>query len=149
MRNIVLNIGANLEIMNDVYILLGGNLGDKSIIFEKTRKLIDERIGLVTKQSSVYVTEAWGFESELFWNQALIAKTTLHPLEILLQTQRIEKLMGRVKKSDHYEARVMDIDLLFYNDLILNNRHLSLNYLLLYIYSLKISKRKKIKKYEK
>jgi 2-amino-4-hydroxy-6-hydroxymethyldihydropteridine diphosphokinase len=120
MRNIVLKIGANLEIMNDVFILLGGNVGDKSIIFEKTRKLIGERIGLVTKQSSVYVTEAWGFESELFWNQALNVTTALNPNEILLQTQSIEKLVGRVKKSDHYEARVMDIDLLFYNDLILN-----------------------------
>ena len=126
MRNIVLKIGANLEIMNDVFILLGGNVGDKSIIFEKTRKLIGDSIGLVIKQSSVYVTEPWGFESELFWNQALIAKTTLKPHEILLQTQSIEKILGRVKKSDHYEARVMDIDLLFYNDLVLNTPTLTL-----------------------
>ncbi len=112
--------------MNEVFILLGGNLEDKSKIFEETRKLIGERIGLVTKQSSVYVTEPWGFESELFWNQALIAKTTLNPHEILYQTQTIEKMMGRVKKSDQYEARVMDIDLLFYNDLILNTSDLTL-----------------------
>lgn len=112
--------------MNEVFILLGGNLEDKSKIFEETRKLIGERIGLVTKQSSIYVSEPWGFESELFWNQALIVKTTLKPHEILQQTQTIEKIMGRVKKSDQYEARVMDIDLLFYNDLILNTSDLKL-----------------------
>ncbi len=126
MRNIVVIIAANLEKMNDVFILLGGNLGDKSKIFEETRKLIGERIGLITKQSSVYVTEPWGFESELFWNQALIVKTTLNPHEVLPQTQTIEKMMGRVKKSDLYEARVMDIDLLFYNDLIINTSMLTL-----------------------
>ena len=112
--------------MNEVFILLGGNLEDKSKIFEETRKLIGERIGLLTKQSSVYVTEPWGFDSELFWNQALIVKTTLNPREILLQTQLIEKLMGRVKNSDLYEARVIDIDLLFYNDLVLNTPDLTL-----------------------
>jgi len=126
MRNIVVIIVANLERMNEVFILLGGNLQDKSKIFEETRKLIGERIGLITKQSSVYVTEPWGFQSELFWNQVLIVRTSLKPLEILQQTQTIEKEMGRVKKSDHYEARVMDIDLLFYNDLVLNSSVLTL-----------------------
>jgi len=112
--------------MNEVFILLGGNLKDKSKIFEETRKLIGERVGMVIKQSSVYVTEAWGFESELFWNQALIVNTSLKPQEVLQQTQTIEKMMGRIKKSDHYEARVMDIDLLFYNDLVLNTSDLTL-----------------------
>src|SRR5450759_97875 len=98
MRNIVVIIVANLERMNEVFILLGGNLQDKSKIFEKTRKLIGERVGLITKQSSVYVTEPWGFESELFWNQAIIAETALNPHEILQQTQTIEINMGRTIK---------------------------------------------------
>lgn len=119
-------IDANLEIMNEVYILLGGNLGDKPEIFEKTRKLINERVGSITKQSSVYVTEPWGFESELFWNQAIIAETTLDPLEVLKQTQTIETIMGRTRNSIHYEARTIDIDLLFYNDLVLSTSDLTL-----------------------
>jgi len=49
--------------MTEVYILLGGNLGDKSKIFKETRKQISESIGPITKWSSVYATEAWGFES--------------------------------------------------------------------------------------
>ncbi|MCX6240060.1 MAG: 2-amino-4-hydroxy-6-hydroxymethyldihydropteridine diphosphokinase [Bacteroidia bacterium] len=112
--------------MNEVYILLGGNLGDKSKIFEETRKLIGERVGLVIKQSSVYVTEPWGFESEIFWNQVIIAETALSPHEILYQTQAIEITLGRVRKSAHYEARTIDIDLLFYNDLELNSSDLIL-----------------------
>jgi len=110
--------------MNEVYILLGGNLGDKCQIFEETRKLIGERVGLITKQSSVYVTEAWGFESESFWNQVLVAETQLLPHEILHRTQAIEKGLGRIRKSAHYEARTIDIDLLFYDDLVLNSTDL-------------------------
>ena len=112
--------------MAEVYILLGGNVGDKSNIFEETRKQIGERIGPITKLSSVYVTEPWGFKSELFWNQALVTETELLPHEVLKQTQTIEINMGRIIKSGHYIARVMDIDLLFYNDLQLNTPDLTL-----------------------
>jgi 2-amino-4-hydroxy-6-hydroxymethyldihydropteridine diphosphokinase len=112
--------------MNEVYILLGGNLGDKSQIFEETRKLIGECVGLITKQSSIYVTEAWGFESESFWNQVVIAETLLNPHEILQQTQAIEKRLGRIRKSAQYEARTIDIDLLFFDNLVLNTSDLIL-----------------------
>lgn len=76
--------------------------------------------------SSIYVTEPWGFESELFWNQAIIIETELSPLEVLGQTQAIETEMGRVRKSKHYEARTIDIDLLFYDDLELNTPGLTI-----------------------
>ena len=112
--------------MAEVFILLGGNVGDKAKIFEETRKLIGERIGLITKLSSVYITEPWGFESEPFWNQAIIAESILNPPEILHQTQLIETEMGRIRKSEHYEARIIDIDLLFYDDLKLNTPNLTL-----------------------
>lgn len=112
--------------MNEVFVLLGGNVGDKSKIFIETRKLIGERIGLITKLSSVYVTESWGFESELFWNQAIIIASTLNPHEILHQAQAIEKEMGRTRESGHYESRIIDIDLLFYNDLQLKTPDLTI-----------------------
>lgn len=117
---------ANLLIMAEVYILLGGNVGDKSKIFKETRKLIDERIGLIIKLSSIYESEPWGFESDLFWNQAIIVETSLNPHDILHLTQSIEKKMGRTKISDHYESRIIDIDILFYNDLELNSSKLIL-----------------------
>jgi len=112
--------------MTEVYILLGGNLGDKSKIFKETRKQISESIGPITKRSSVYATEAWGFESELFWNQALLSETTLQPHELMKQTQAIEIMMGRIKKSDQYEARTIDIDILFYGDIQLNTTDLTI-----------------------
>ena len=112
--------------MAEVFILLGGNLGDKSKVFEETRNQIDERIGKIIKRSSVYATESWGFESELFWNQAIIAETILLPHEILKQILDIERIMGRIRKSEHYEARVIDIDLLFYDDWELNTSDLTL-----------------------
>jgi 2-amino-4-hydroxy-6-hydroxymethyldihydropteridine diphosphokinase len=112
--------------MNEVFILLGGNLGDKSKIFEETRNLIGERIGFITKLSSVYITESWGFESDLFWNQALILETILSPHEVLYQTQAIEIEMGRIRKSEYYEPRIIDIDILFYEDLELITPDLTL-----------------------
>ena len=112
--------------MNEVFLLLGGNLGDKLKIFEETQKLIGERVGIIIKQSSVYITEPWGFKSDLFWNQAIIVETVLSPHEILQQTQDIEFMLGRIRKSAYYEARTIDIDLLFYNDLELNTSDLTL-----------------------
>lgn len=112
--------------MAEVYILLGGNLGDKSKIFQATQKLIEERIGRITKRSSVYATEPWGFESEIFWNQAIIVETQLNPVEILKLTQSIESLMGRLKHAVQFEARTIDIDLLFYDDLELNTPYLTI-----------------------
>ncbi len=112
--------------MAEVFILLGGNVGDKSKLFNKTRKLIGERIGKITKLSSVYVTESWGFESELFWNQAIIVSAILEPQQLLLQTQAIERDLGRTNKGVNYEARTMDIDLIFYDDLQINTPELTL-----------------------
>ncbi len=112
--------------MAEVFILLGGNVGDKSKLFNKTRKLLGETLGLITKLSSIYATESWGFESELFWNQAIIISTTLDPEQILHQSQTIEKKMGRTNKSALYEARTIDIDLLFYDDVQLETPALTI-----------------------
>ena len=105
--------------MAEIFILLGGNVGDKHKIFTETRKMIGESIGKLTKLSSIYDTEPWGFDSEPFWNQAMVIETTLLPLEILDRTQAIEIKMGRVKPTGFYESRPMDIDLIFYDNLVL------------------------------
>ena len=88
--------------------------------------MIGDCIGKSTKLSSIYDTEPWGFESEPFWNQVLVIETMLLPFEILNLTQAIETKMGRVRSSGYYESRPMDIDLLFYDDLILNTPRLTL-----------------------
>ena len=112
--------------MANVFILLGGNVGDKSEIFIQTRKLILEKIGIVKKLSSVYETESWGFKSHPFWNQVIVLESGLDPFEILRLSQIIEKEMGSIKNSDGYEARTMDIDLLFYDDRIVKTPQLTI-----------------------
>ncbi len=112
--------------MAEVFILLGGNVGDKSKIPEDAIKLIRERIGFITKMSSLYATESWGFVSDLFWNQVIILESTLDPHEILHNTQTIEREMGRINNSASYEARVIDIDLLYYDNLIINTPDLTI-----------------------
>jgi 2-amino-4-hydroxy-6-hydroxymethyldihydropteridine diphosphokinase len=112
--------------MAEVFILLGGNVGDKSKIPEDAIKLIRERIGFITKMSSLYATESWGFVSDLFWNQVIILESKLDPHEILHNTQTIEREMGRINNSASYEARVIDIDLLYYDNLIINTPDLTI-----------------------
>jgi len=114
---IVRIIITNLITMSEVFILLGGNQGDKYKIFSKTRKLISKMIGTITSESSIYETEPWGFVSDLFWNQALIVKSFLPPEDILRCALDIENKMGRKRVSENYEARPIDIDLMFYDDL--------------------------------
>jgi 2-amino-4-hydroxy-6-hydroxymethyldihydropteridine diphosphokinase len=112
--------------MHLVFFILGGNLGDKPKIFSETIRLIIKRIGKVIAASSPYETESWGFESELFRNQALIVETKLSPNQVLSSALKIEKEMGRIRKLDGYESRSMDIDLLFYDDICLETPELTL-----------------------
>ena len=107
--------------MTMLYLLLGGNIGDKERIFSEARTRLNTRLGEIGLQSAVYETEPWGFEStDLFWNQALEISTSLSPEEVLMQTQQIEQELGRTRKDSQYSSRVIDIDILFYSDQIIN-----------------------------
>lgn len=114
--------------MAKVYLGLGTNLGDKKNNLNRAVGLIRERIGEVSACSSFYETEPWGFESEnTFLNAAVCVETSFSPLEVLHITQRIECEMGRVRKSSGgiYHDRIVDIDLLLYDDLIINTPELT------------------------
>lgn len=107
--------------MNQVYLLIGGNLGDRFELFKRARKGIEKEIGELVKKSSIYETAAWGFESENdFLNQVVLVDSDLNPHQLLEKCQLIENQLGRVRKSGHYASRTMDIDILFYNDEIIN-----------------------------
>lgn len=106
-----------------VYLGLGTNLGDKEANLHAAVRKINERIGEVTSLSAFYVTAPWGFSSEnSFLNAACCVESELPPLELLRETQAIERELGRMKKSvgGEYSDRPMDIDLLLYGDLILH-----------------------------
>lgn len=112
--------------MSEVFILLGGNEGDKHKIFSETLKMISADIGAIAILSSIYETEPWGFVSDLFWNQALIAETFLLPEDVLKCALEIEIKMGRNRTSENYEARPIDIDLMFYDDLQIDTPNLTI-----------------------
>lgn len=114
--------------MATVYLSLGTNLGDKSRNIRTATELLAERVGGIRALSSFYDTKPWGFESEhSFLNAALVIETFLGPFELLNATQSIETAMGRSGKSNGtYADRLIDIDILMYEDLVLSSKDLIL-----------------------
>ena len=109
--------------MANVYVGLGTNLGDKEQNLRNAVQKIEEQIGKVVSLSAFYVTAPWGFTSEnSFLNAAACVETELSPLDVLQKTQTIERELGRMKKSINgaYSDRLIDIDLLLYDDLVLS-----------------------------
>ena len=115
--------------IHKVYFSLGSNLGDKAGNIREAINRIWELIGEVDRQSTLLITEPWGFESDnSFVNAAVRCITTLSPFEILHLTQDIERAMGRtVKSSDgQYHDRIIDIDILMYDDIHITTPELTL-----------------------
>ena len=111
------------------YIGLGSNLGDRKVNLEQACELLAERAGTILGCSKFYETEPWGFESaNKFLNAALVIRTTLTPGGLLNLTQQMEHEMGRTTKEDGatYHDRLIDIDLLMMDDLIVSNERLEL-----------------------
>lgn len=106
--------------MHKVYFSLGSNLGDRKHNIRHAVELIGERIGAVGRVSSLYETEPWGFSSDnMFVNAAVCVSTSLAPHAVLEATQAIEREMGRKIKSvnGQYHDRIIDIDILLYDDI--------------------------------
>ena len=106
--------------MHKVFLGLGSNLGDRKENLACAIRLIGERVGKVLRVSSFIETEPWGFESDnAFLNGAILCETQLTPRQVLRATQKIEREMGRKKKSTNggYADRCIDIDILLYDNL--------------------------------
>ena len=113
--------------MNSVYLLLGANIGNALASFAKAKEYIEDYIGAIKAESSVYCSEPWGFEStDMFYNQALLTETKLSPEHLLSSIQRIESKMGRKRRKGIIESRIIDIDILFYNNLVFNEKDLEI-----------------------
>lgn len=107
---------------HQVYLGLGSNLGDRRQNIEQAIVLIGERVGTVVRQSSLIETEPWGFESDnRFLNGVVCCMTQLSPRQVLRATQQIERILGRRHKTPpnacHYSDRPIDIDILLYDQL--------------------------------
>ena len=110
--------------VHQVYLGIGSNLGNRRAILRQAIRLIGERVGEVTRQSTFIETEPWGFESaNKFLNAVILCETDMTPREVLEATQQIERDMGRQKivhrtsSNRTYTDRPIDIDILLYDDL--------------------------------
>ena len=131
-----------VESVHQVYLGLGSNLGDRETNISKAISLIGEKIGMVVRQSSLLETEPWGFESEnKFLNGVILVETTLTPRQLLRATQKIERELGKKKahatkrsrdsslfthRSTLYSDRPIDIDILLYDDLTIDEPDLKI-----------------------
>ena len=120
--------------MSTVYLGLGTNLGDKEVQLRTAVNEIEKRIGRIMILSAFYTTIPWGFTSEhTFLNAACAVETSLNPYELLSVTQDIEKNLGRKHKSveHHYADRLIDIDILFFDQIIIHEADLQIPHPLL------------------
>ena len=119
---------SNLQI---VYLLLGSNLGNRKEILDKAINLLSQKVGVVILQSKDYETAPWGITNQPdFLNLAVSIQTRLEPLQILEITQSIENQLGRVRK-EKWGARLIDIDILFYGNEIIDEPNLKIPHPLL------------------
>ena len=113
--------------MNKAYLLLGGNLGNRAKNLETAGILIDRNAGAIVNRSDIFVTKAWGNELQPdFYNQAVCIETKLSPPELLSVLLSIEEQLGRKRTGDKWQARTMDIDILFYNEEIIDTKELKI-----------------------
>ena len=112
-----------------VHLSIGTNLGDRLGNLKQACRQIGNEIGEIIAISSVYETDPVGFESsDLFYNICISVMTSLSPMQLLDQTQKIELSMGRLGKSafGEYSSRIIDIDIVLMEDLILETATLTI-----------------------
>jgi len=112
--------------MSLVFLILGGNRGNTEEIFLQAIDLVTSNIGPITVRSSLYKSDPWGFDSDVFMNQVITVRTDLSPQDLLAQIQYIENQLGRVRISQDYEARTIDIDLLYFDNLVFSSSDLTI-----------------------
>lgn len=102
------------------YLLIGGNMGNRFSNLQLAIELIEEKCGLLIKQSSVYETAAWGMTDQPdFLNQVLVIETVLEPEELMKQLLLIESAMGR-QRTIKMGPRTIDLDILLIDDMVMN-----------------------------
>jgi 2-amino-4-hydroxy-6-hydroxymethyldihydropteridine diphosphokinase len=112
--------------VNLAYLLLGTNLGDKKQNLHEAAFHLSAKAGDMLKHSSIYETLPWGVTDQpSYWNQVLLMQTTLSAEELLQIINHIEKIIGRERRI-RWEARIIDIDILYFGDLVIETDTLSI-----------------------
>lgn len=106
--------------LNSSFLLLGSNLGDREYNLYEAIRMLNEMGGSIVAGSSVYETEPWGFYSDdYFLNMVVELRTKISPEGMLSIIRTIEDGLGRIRTSDQYQSRIIDLDILFYNDMVI------------------------------
>ena len=110
--------------MNKTVLLIGGNVGDRFNYLSKCIELVKQNVGEIVQASSIYQTAPWGnTDQQDYLNQALEVETSLLPSELLAKCRAIENALGR-KRDLRWGERTLDVDIIFYNQLIINSEKL-------------------------
>ena len=112
--------------MNKVYLLLGSNMGDRKAYLLQALDLLNKHAGTVEKKSLLYEAEAWGHrEQDPFLNQVICIRTKHNPFQLLSIILDLELKMGR-QRFDKWHQRIIDIDILFFENRIINEKDLNI-----------------------
>lgn len=112
--------------MSTAYLLIGGNLGNRSAYLQEAMHLIQQSCGNIVHSSAIYETAAWGVTSQpSFYNRALALETLLEPAELMQKLLRIEEQMGR-KRILKMGPRIIDLDILLIDQQIISTGLLTL-----------------------
>ena len=104
--------------LHQLYISLGSNMGDKFLHLQKGVDAVFEEIGTIEKISPVYETASWGFEADSFLNAVILVQTNFKVEMVLTKILAIEKKLGRSRKqTTEYESRIIDIDILYFDEI--------------------------------
>jgi len=119
--------------MKKIFLGLGTNLGDREHNLREAIIKIEEQIGRVVNSSAVYESAPWGFDSEEdFLNMVVSVETEQNPSEVMKKIVIIESMLGRERNQDRYSSRIIDIDILFYDDLVLKEDGLKIPHRLIH-----------------
>ena len=112
--------------MSKVYLSIGSNKGNRSVLIIKAIDEIEKKIGKIISRTSIYQSKSWGFDSNDFYNLSLLIDTDIEPKSLLINLKKIEKSMGREDIDGSYSDRFIDIDILFYDNIVLDIKDLKI-----------------------
>ena len=116
-----------MKSQHQVILSIGSNLGNRLENIERSLELIHQEVGTVIKVSRLYETPAWGFESDAFYNCALVLHTFSSAQKVLSQVLKIEKRLGRLRnKVQGYQSRAIDIDLIAFDSAVIDTEKLQI-----------------------
>lgn len=112
--------------MNEIFLITGGNIGNREKNLQTAAGLIQSEIGKIIRSSKIYETDAWGItDQKSFYNQVHVVESNFSAKEVMENILKIEEEMGRVRTIKN-AARIIDIDILFFNDDIVNEQNLTI-----------------------